>query len=318
MDIQVKKKLLWATSISAILMAFLLLKVDWEHFTLIAGRMNIKKLVAAFTVFLLGNLVRAFRFHKLDHTDNKLTHWWYINAFYNFITATLPGGSGEAATAYVLKQFSKFNIIGALRILFLSRLMDIFALSALFFIAAVIMPGNASYREASMWLSGAMFLISSITLLPSSEQFVMRLLQKMPGRGVLITRVREKLSELTKILEEQRGNLSFRITLFQSLLMWTGSIVLLHLVLLACGVDFTLFQSAYCFGVYAVFQIIPLQGIAGIGTQAAWFSLALSAAGYRAGDAIALGLVLHGIFYLFIASMGIFSLLAWLKGRRKE
>ena len=318
MDIQIKKRLLWAILFSLGFTFILLRQVDWNHFSLIAGRLDIKYLISAYCVFLLGNLVRTFRFYKLDHLDKKLTHWWYISVFYNFITATLPGGAGEAATAYVLKRFSMFNILGAIRILLLSRLMDLFALSSLFFIAAVMMRSNTSYREAAIWLSGVLFIISSVTLLRSSEQFVMRLLQKLPGHSAMIRRVCEKLSELIKISEEQRSNNSFGVTLFQSMLMWIGSIVLLHLVLRSFGIDFTLIQSAYCFGVYAIFQIIPVQGIAGIGTQAAWYALALNAAGYQYHDAIALGFVLHGTFYLFIASMGFFSLLFWLKGREKR
>lgn len=317
MDIQVKKKFLWAILFSVGFTGFLLLRVDWNHFSLIAGRLDMKHFIAAYCVFLFGNFVRTYRFYKLDHMDKKLTHWWNINAFYNFITATLPGGLGEAATAYVLKRFLNFNILGALRILLLSRMMDIFALSALFFIAATMMSRDTSYRDAAIWLSGALFLLSSVSLLRSSEQFVMRLLLKLPGHSALMKKMYEKLSELIKISEEQRSNNSFRITLLQSVLMWIGGIVLLHLVLRSFGIYFTFIQSAFCFGVYAIFQIVPVQGIAGIGTQAAWYALALNAAGYHDSDAIALGFILHGTFYLFIASMGFFSLLVWLKGRKK-
>jgi hypothetical protein len=101
-------------------------------------------------------------------------------------------------------------------------------------------------------------------------------------------------------------------------LMWNGAVILMHLILRSFGIDFTLSQSAYCFGVYAIFQIVPVQGIAGIGTQAAWFALALNAAGYRADDAIALGFVLHGTFYVFISSLGLFSLFVWFKGRGEK
>jgi len=318
MEIKTKKKLFLAVLFSIIFTVFLLFRVNWNNFYQIAVRLDIKYLIIAYLVFLIGNLVRTFRFYKLDHTDKKLTHWWYISAFYNFITATLPGGSGEAATAYVLKKFSKFNILSALRILLLSRLLDIFALSILFFITAVLMGSNTSYREAAMWLSGTLFLISSVTLLRSSEQFVIKLLKKLPARGDLMKRVRERMSELIKVSEEQRSNNSFRIILFHSMFMWIMATLLMHLVLRSYGVDFSLVQSAYCFGVYAIFQIVPVQGIAGIGTQAAWFALALNTAGYHGSDAIAMGFVLHGTFYLFIASMGSLSLLAWLKGRGED
>jgi hypothetical protein len=317
MDIKVKKRLLWAILFSIGFMFYLLTRVEWNHFSLIVERMELKYLIPSCSVFILGNLVRAFRFIQLDHTSKKLAHWWYLSSFYNFITSTLPGGAGEAATAYVLKQFSKFNILGALRILLLSRLMDLFALSVLFFIAALFMPHYTSYREGALWISGILFLISSLTLMRISEQFVMRFLQKLPGQSTLIKRVREKFSELIIISDEQRNNNSFTILLFQSVLMMIAGIISIHLALRAFGVDFTLVQSAYCYGIYAIFQIIPVQGIAGIGTQAAWWALALKAAGYKVPDAIAMGFVLYGIFYLLVAAIGLISMLFWLKGRKE-
>ena len=102
----------------------------------------------------------------------------------------------------------------------------------------------------------------------------------------------------------------------QSVLMMIVAVISIYFTLRSFGVDFSLLQSVYCFGIYAVFQIVPVQGIAGIGTQAAWWSLALTAAGYQATDTIAIGFVLHGIFYLFIALNCIPSMIVWGKGRK--
>jgi hypothetical protein len=314
MEIKIKKSLMWAILISIGFMVVLLLRIEWKHFSLIAGRFDIKYLIISCIVYILANLVRAFRFCKLDHKDNKLFHWWHINAFYNFMTATLPGGAGEAATAYILKRFSKFNLLSALRILLLSRFMDVFSLSMLFFSAAMLISSATPYREAAIWFSGAAFLISSIALLRSSEQFVMKLLQRLPGQNKLVQRVCEKLSELLKIAEEQRSSNLFGITLFLSVLMMFGNIVSTHYALRSFGVDLLLVQTFYCFGVYAIFQIVPVQGIAGIGTQAAWWTLALNAAGYDSPESLASGFVMYAINYIFATFLGLFSLLFWFKG----
>lgn len=151
--------------------------------------------------------------------------------------------------------------------------------------------------------------------MPACEQFVMKQLQKLPGHFKLIEKLIEKLNELLIIAKEHRDTSSFSITLLQSLLNMFAGFATFYLLVLSFGVDFTLVQSFYCYGIYAMFQIIPVQGIAGIGTQAAWFALALNVAGYRGQDAIALGFVLHGTFYLFITFIGVFSALAWLKQR---
>jgi len=304
MHIKEKKALFGAILISAVLMSFLLVKVEWNQFTLIAGRLNIKELLSAYCVFIVGNIIRSYRFSQLDYTGNKLKYWWNINVFYNFITSTLPGGAGEAVTAYVLKRFSTLNILSAFRILLLSRLMDLFGLSALFFVSSLLVNDHTPYRDIAIWVSATLFLLSSVALLKSTEKIILRLMKKLPGQGTLIKKLKEKLSDLLTIVEEQRRNKSFSTSLFLSLPMTIAGIVTIHLVLRSLGVDFTLFQSTYFYGVYMIFQIVPIHGIAGIGTQAAWWALALNAAGYVYPDTIALGFVLHGIFYLFITLMG--------------
>ena len=303
---------------SAGFMAFLLWRVDWEHFSLIAGRLDIKGLLIAFGVFILANLVRTHRFYLLDHTGEKPTRWWIINQFYNFITATLPGGAGEAATVYVLKRFSMFNILSAMRILFLTRLMDLAALSGLFCFAAVQMNAYTPYRKTAIMLSGILSVLSMIALVPAIERLILRMMRKLPGRMAIIQRVSGKLDELARIAEGYRKGNYLGVALLQSALIMAGSAVSVHLLLRAIGVDFTLVQSFYCFGVYAFFQIVPVQGIAGIGTQAAWWSLALNAAGYQGPDAIAIGFVMHGAYYLFITVLGFPSILIWLKEKREN
>lgn len=311
MDIKTGKKLLWAVIFSIFFMVFLHSRVEWEDFSLIAKRLDMGYLAATCAVYLLANFIRALRFCKLDHMNNGTVHWWNINAFYNVITSTLPGGAGEAASAYVLKRFSKLNLLSAFRILLLSRLMDLFALSALFFAAAVLISRDTPYREAAIWFAGGLFLLSAVALLSSGEQLVLKLIRKIPGENKVLQKMSDKLSELLKITEEQRNSKHFGITVFQSVLMMIGSVLAIYLALRSFGVDFTLSQIFYCYGVYAIFQIVPIQGIAGIGTQAAWWSLALNAAGYRANDAIAMGFILYGTFYAFVILMGLVSLLFW-------
>jgi uncharacterized protein (TIRG00374 family) len=312
MDMKTKKTLFWAILFSAMFMVFLLWQVEWKHFPMIAGRLDLKGLFASLTLFIAGNFVRALRFHKLDHTGNKLAHWWNTNAFYNIATATLPGGSGEAASAYLLRRFSSFNLLSALRILLLSRLLDLFSLSTLFLIAAVLIGSETPYRETAIIISGALFIVSILALLRLSEQFIIKLIQKIPGHSSLKDKMYSRLTELLKISEEQRRNNTFGATLLQSVVMMILGILSVHLLLRSFGIDFTPLQSTYCYGIYMIFQIVPVQGVAGIGTQAAWWVLALRASGYRAPEVVAMGFILHGAFYVFIAVIGLSALLVWL------
>ncbi len=312
---EIKKKLFLAIIFSIFSMVFLHSRVEWDHFSLITQRLDMRYMAATCAVYLFANFIRALRFCKLDHMNNGTVHWWHINAFYNVITSTLPGGAGEAASAYVLKRFSKLNLLSAFRILLLSRLMDLFALSSLFFIAAAFISKDTPYREAALWFAGGSFLLSTVVLLSSGEQFILKLIKRIPGENKVLLKTSENLSELLKITAEQRKSKHFAITLFQSVLMMIGGVMSIHLALMSFGVDFTLSQIFYCYGVYAIFQIVPVQGIAGIGTQAAWWSLALNAAGYRPNDAIAMGFILYGTFYVIVILMALASLLFWTKSK---
>lgn len=309
MDIQTKKKLLWAAVLSVVIMAFLLLKVDWDHFTLIADRLNGRDFFLAFLMFILANFVRSLRFKKLDHTGCKLSQWWIVNQIYNLITVTLPGGPGEAAAAYLLKRFLKFNILSAFRIFILTRIMDLAGLSALLLITAFIISKTTLYRDAALFVSGMVFIITVIVAYPKSERYVIRLMQKIPFKGRIMSKVNGKLEEVAKISEERFSAALFGVTMFQSLIMVLCIALSVHFILLSFGAGFTLTQGLYCFGVFGLFQLVPVHGIAGIGTQTAWWSIALSAAGYDAPDAVAIAIVVHATIYLFSAVMGLIAVL---------
>jgi len=311
------KKLLWAVFLSLLFMALLLYGVDWTHFSSIVDRVKINVLLVAFGVLLLANIFRSWRFYTLDHLKkNKLTSWLIINKLYNWLTATLPGGAGEVATVYVIKRYSFFNMLSAFRILLLSRVMDLTAISALLLFAAIQVKGDGYYHETVLWITVILLFISIASVLPASERFILKLMRKLPGQSRLMKSLREKINELSVISEEHRGRNILGITLIQSALVIIAVAVSLHLILISCDTGFTLMQSFYCYTVYAVLQIIPIQGIAGIGTQPARWVVALNLTGYKANDIVALSILLHGIFYVFISIMGLSALLIWLISRK--
>lgn len=311
------KKLLWAVFLSLSFMALLLYGVDWTHFSSIVDRLKINVLFAAFGALLLANLVRSWRFYMLDHSKkNKFTSWLIINKLYNWLTATLPGGVGEVATVYLIKRYSFFNMLSAFRILLLSRVMDLTAVSALLLFAAIQVKGDGYYHETILWIAIVLLFISIASVIPASERFILKLMKKLPGQSRLMKSAREKMNELSVISEEHSGRNILGITLIQSALVIIAVATSLHLILISCDTGFTLMQSFYCYTLYAVLQIIPIQGIAGIGTQPARWAVALNMAGYKAHDVVALSIILHVTLYVFISIMGLSALLIWQISRK--
>jgi uncharacterized protein (TIRG00374 family) len=279
--------------------------------------LDIRFLVIAFAFFAFANYARAFRFCSLDHTGNRILFWWNINQFYNFINATLPGGAGEAATAYVLRRYSGFNTYRALKILVQTRLYDLASVSSIFFLAAFLISDITPYRSTSLLSSVVLCFLSLLALIPAVERFFIRTMQNIPGRVAIINRLTEKVGRLAEFSEGHRKNSSVAVTMVQSLLVNGGIAVSVYFALAAFGISFTPVQGLYCFGVFTIFKMVPIQGIAGLGTQAAWWSLGLSLAGYNGPELIATGFIMYGTYYMFIGALGLPSMVMWLMNRKK-
>jgi len=165
-------------------------------------------------------------------------------------------------------------------------------------------------------LSGILLTVSVLALIPKTEHLILGLMQKLPGRSRIMIKAKEKLTELTKVTEMHHSARSAIVTLGYSLLFISCVGVSLHFILRAYDVEFTKMQSFYCYTVYAILQLIPVQGIAGIGTQPARWVVALHMAGYKGPETVALSIVIHGTFYVFISIMGVTALLIWFMSRK--
>ena len=161
--------------------------------------------------------------------------------------------------------------------------------------------------------------ISALALIPSMERFVLRTTGRwLPGHSDLVDKIKDKLQSLIQVSSKPHYAKKLFVALGLSALVITGAAFSTHYVLLSLGTGFTWQQSFYCFSIYALFQLVPVQGLAGIGTQAAWWALALRAAAYNGTDYGEMGFFLHGSFYLFIVLMALTGIAGWLGGFRKK
>lgn len=309
----VKKRILTAAIVSAAIAAYLINRTDWSVFYAIAGRVVARYLIISFLLLLLANIIRSYRFRSLCYDSRGLIHWWIMNQTYNMMTSTLPGGSGEAAMVYIFKRLSFLNVTGALRLILLSRVMDLAGMSAMVLIAAYQMKETTPYRSTAISISLAVLTFSVLILIPVAEQVFYRLIQKLlHGRGLRTERIRKEFIRLSDLLEESKKERTHILTMFQTVCITVCAAFSVHYALASLGVNFTWQQSFFCFGIYALFQVVPIQGIAGIGTQAAWWFLSLYASGFTETNAVALGFWLYGIFYVFISAMFFCAAIAWL------
>ena len=120
-----KKKILLALLASIIFLVLLSRIIEWSNFKKIFVRTEFTVFFVGFIYLLMANLARSIRFRVMDEHGHNLGRWWFLNQNYNLMTATLPGGVGEMATAWILKRYCTFPFFHAVRILFITRIMDL-------------------------------------------------------------------------------------------------------------------------------------------------------------------------------------------------
>ncbi len=304
-----RRRLFLSILISIIFIVPIVRALNFNSLEEIVRRANVWYLLAGFCSLALANVIRTYRFRELDHSHAGLVQWWIMNSVYNASTATLPGGAGEAVTAFLIKKAFRLNLATSLRILVVARIMDLGCISVLLFLSSLAVTGL--HRELARWLSLLFFSVSVILVVPASERFFLGMLQRLfASEGKAVSLVRRQIDNIAEAAEA-RGNRQPHTALLQSVGIWVGASFCLYFLLMGFGVEFTILQSIYCFGIYALFQLVPVQGFAGIGTQAAWWIMALTASGYQNGDAASIGIVLHGTFYMFIGTIALLTITCW-------
>lgn len=305
-----QRKLLFSFLVAALFLIPMLHLIDLSAFLERLRRIDANGLVVAFLILAAANFVRSFRFERLDDGGISLSNWWIINGFYNAITATFPGGVGEAVTAFAMKKTVRDEFLLSFRILILSRVMDLGCISLMLFFTAISMSG--AWRGITLGVALFFLFVSAVLLVPATERLVLRIAGRVFRKGGRFTaRLLTELEGLAAAVEQKRDIPSYVVALACSLLVIGCSALSVHEVVRSIGIDFSWVQSFYCFGVYALFQLVPLQGFAGIGTQAAWWALALGAAGYGGKDTLGLGAILYGTFYIFIFVLCLSVILYW-------
>lgn len=304
-----KRRVLLAGLASVIFSVALLYRLDWHAFGQLIERIDPLPVVAGAGCLIAANVLRAERFRLIDSKSGSLRHWWEMTQVYNWMTSTLPAGSGEVATVYLLRRFGSLDWWAGIRLLLIARIMDVWSLALFLVIAAGLDLDILSRRPAivTVVVSMVLSLVGVALLTPSLQTSTQGLLRKIPWL--------ERRLPFTGP-DTAFGSDHVASPLIYSLGMQALSTSSVLLILQGLGTHLTVSQSAFCLGSYLLLRLIPIQGIGGVGTQAAWWTLSLQVAGYQGSNAVSLGILLYAVNYITLSSMGAAAILAMLIGPR--
>jgi len=280
------------------------------NFTEIAQRLRDlppAALVLAYVWLALAGLVRAVRLRVLVAMDVPIRHAYAFHQLYNVVTAVVPTGLGEAASAWLLRRALRVPLHLGLVALLVGRLLDLAVLLCLFLLVVLGGAASITYGGEGLVTAAAVMLTLLLLLAVAHTTGGGRLAQHLERWAVQIhgdTRLRRLLRRGMGLLGESLRVLPHGIQLSSLVALTLAtqllSLAALYVLVRASGLELGYAQAIVCFVVYVLLRMLPLQGVGGIGTTAAWWAIALRTLGVPPAESATVGAVLYVAFMILL------------------
>ncbi|MCY0884721.1 MAG: lysylphosphatidylglycerol synthase domain-containing protein [Firmicutes bacterium] len=297
----------WATAAVAVLgvgfLALFLHRLSWAQVSRAWAHLPLPVLLLA--VLLQGAFLglRAARFQAMARSRRGAGSWFAPVAAYSMTCTVFPGGSGELLLPVYLRPLGISAGTG-IGLALGSRLLDVGWSAVLALgVAAWFLPDGARLPVVEGVLAAAGLLLAAAGLWATRARWQPGLAAHLHARPQLA----RFLSQAAAVF---RGWGPAQLAGFSLLTLGMKASAAAFYYVLARGlgvpVGFTAVAAAMV--LYSLFMVVPVQGVAGVGTSDAWWVLALSLVGVHLPSALLLALTFH---LLNLAAVSIWSLAYW-------
>jgi hypothetical protein len=314
---------LWAALFAALFAALLGRETSLAEIVARLRALPASALLGALASLALANVARAVRLRLLLPGRMSLGNAWAFNQLYTVVAATVPTGLGEAAAAWLLRRALRVPLHLGLVALFVGRFLDLIVLLALFL--GVLLAGSVRLGDdgGAVVASAAGLLAVLVTLAlvhlggrARVTAWLERVARDLRPDDVVRRALRRVLPLVVDALQMVPHGTAAAQLVLATVVMQVVSLGALGSLLAGSGIAFDFATVLACFVIYILLRMLPVQGLAGIGTTAAWWALALTMLGVPSHDAATVGAVLYVAFYALLLLLGVASLPLLLRARR--
>jgi uncharacterized membrane protein YbhN (UPF0104 family) len=293
------------------LVAFMLSLVDWNSFSTLLQGMSPSGIVLAFLIYVVLNYFRAERYIALLQTDAlRARDVFLISLYHNFLVRLLPFKLGEMTYILLMRSRHQVSPRDGVSSLFGSRL---FELLVILLVGAV-----------ALWLSGIILpdhnlLIFTLVIISIGGGllgflYAGRILQQIANRLARWQHPAARLSSLAQALDRLRYPRVFSRALFWSIFTYGCSFAVNLALLWAADVQIAPADLILTISLGMFATAFPFS-LSGFGAVELSFAFGLvNLAGYSAGDATSIGLMLNGMQLIFAALSGLLGYLLMQRG----
>lgn len=321
---QLVRRILWTSLnlfVSVFLVWWLLKYVDLGRFVVMAERVPLRIILAAFGVYLFLNFCRALRFRLLlDQKQLPLRVFFPVILYYNFLTRTLPFMAGEISYVALLRRYLGQRASEGVSSLMTARLFDLL-LVIVGGLAGVLSVGMIALDISVSIVALLLALFIGLAVIIYFAGFVsrclvrwwQRLVKAGPWRRLrLLNLIGEKLGEIPCQLDRIRRPALFWKALVLSVLIYGSSLGFNMLLLFGVGIRDNFGILLLVVTGVMVASCFPFS-FSGFGVIEGGWTVGLTAfAGLHIDQAVSAGFFIHGaqiVMYILAGIIGLILLL---------
>ncbi len=274
-------------------------------------------LIIGFLTYIFCNILRAIRFHILLNKMIKIRSLFNIVCVYNMVNNMAPMRAGELSYVYMLKKLHNKNAAIGASTLIVARILDFAAICSLFLVSSWIAAKQLEgLRLASILTSLviiACFLLL-IMLLRCGENFLDPFncfLDKLGlGNDARIKYIILKLREMMQAMEGMRNIKTAIFALITSFFIWIANFSVVFLVIKGMHFDMPLHIVIMGSTFTVLSTLLPIYGIAGLGTSQGLWTVIMVPLGIQLNDAIISAFGYYIIQMAYYLTLGIYGLIS--------
>ncbi len=304
----------WALAalVTVALVAVLLVFASPSRIFAVLGGANPALGLAGFVLYLGSNLVRAGRLRiLLGRQALRLGSAFKVIALYNFFTGVMPGGIGELSLPVHLRSRYGVELSTAVAVLLVTRIYDLAVVVTLLIASIAILHGQLVSLPAGielMLLIVLAVLVAGLLLIERAVDVGRRIYRQLARIGP-ITSLEHRLGLDQRFAQVGEALVSMRnqrlVTLGLTVLMWLGNSAITMLVFHALNLPIDLVAALFVNSIVIAGLLLPINSIAGIGVQEAFFSFALLALGVASSEVVVLAFGVHVFLLVYLVALAV-------------
>jgi uncharacterized protein (TIRG00374 family) len=228
----------------------------------------------------------------------------------------LPAKLGEFSYILLLKNIHKKTVGEGTATLAVARLMDILAISTLFFFSLTLVEEVPDFIANILWIVSLLDLtiITCLLILFFAGNKFLYILHKGTNKfGITRYKVIQfffrKGYEAVNSLEKVNKISTIVFCFMFSLLIWIFNYSMLAILFTAMNIDFTFAKAILAASFMLFVTLLPIRGIGGFGTSEAFWTMILVPLGLSFESSVIFGFSYHIILTLYYLIIGGFGFL---------